>query len=118
MWLFTRYGFYSIACARKPDGSLDPELLMVRARRKEHLANLQKRFAALAGAEIVRLPHRDYRYRLVVPKHAWVTVIAELAREQEWSNFKKEAERFLGAAGRDYTDALHQVWGVMYLQGK
>jgi len=32
MWLFTRYGFYSIACARKPDNSLDPDLLMIRAR--------------------------------------------------------------------------------------
>jgi hypothetical protein len=25
MWLFTRYGFYSIACANKPGGSVDTE---------------------------------------------------------------------------------------------
>jgi hypothetical protein len=87
---------------------------MVRARCKEHLSNLQKRFAVLTSAKIVRLPNRDYRYRLIVPKDVWVALVAELAGEQEWSNFKNEAARFLGAAGSDYTDALHEVWGLMY----
>jgi hypothetical protein len=49
MWLFIRYGFYSIACASHPDGSLDPQTVMVRARRTAHLSNLQKRFPALAS---------------------------------------------------------------------
>ena len=44
MWLFTRYGFFSIACARKPDGSLDPDTVMVRARRIAHLKSLRKQF--------------------------------------------------------------------------
>jgi hypothetical protein len=114
MWLFTRYGFFSLACARKPDGSPDPESLMVRGRRREHLANLQKRFPALAGTEIVLLPNRDYRYRLIVAKNVWVNVVAELAQEQDWSNFKNEAARFLGPVEKDYTDALHEIWGVMY----
>ena len=29
MWVFTIYGFYSIACASKPDGTLDPDTVMV-----------------------------------------------------------------------------------------
>jgi hypothetical protein len=53
MWLFTRYGFYSIACARKPDNSIDPNLVMIRARILGHLKNLQKRFHVLAEVEVV-----------------------------------------------------------------
>ena len=114
MWLFTRYGFYSIACARKSDDSIDPAMVMIRARRRAHLKNLQQRFQALAGAKIVTLPDRDYRYRLIVPKAVWVGIVTELAPEQEWSNFKNEAARFQGAAGSDYVHALHEVWRVMY----
>jgi hypothetical protein len=62
----------------------------------------------------VSLPNRDYRYRLIVPKASLVTVVAALAEEQEWSNFKDEAAQFQGAAGSDYVRALHRVWGVMF----
>ncbi len=55
MWVFTRYGFYSIACASKPDGSLDEQTVMVRARCIAHLQILQKRFPALAVGEILDL---------------------------------------------------------------
>jgi len=114
MWLFTRYGFYSIACAREPNGSIDRQSLTVRARRETHLRDLQKRFPSLAGAEIVILTNRDYRYRLIVSKAVWVATLAELAQEQEWSNFKDEVAAFQGSAGSDYVRALHQVWSVMY----
>jgi len=114
MWVFTRYGFYSIACADKPDGSLHDQPLMVRARCKSHLRNLQKRFPALAVGDIVELPQHDYRYRLIIPKASWITILGELAQEQTWSNFKNEAARFQGKSGRGYVDALHEVWAVMH----
>lgn len=114
MWIFTRYGFFSIACARRRDGSLDSQTVMVRSRRKAHLQKLQSRFQEIATAEIVALPERDYRYRLILPKPVWATIIAALADEQEWSNFKNEAARFQGAPGADYVHALHEVWGVMH----
>jgi len=41
---------------------------MVRARCRAHLESLQERFPPLAVSEIMALPHRDYRYRLVIPK--------------------------------------------------
>jgi hypothetical protein len=79
MWIFTRYGFFSIACASKPDGSPDAQTVMVRARRSEHLGRLQGRFPALADASILTMPDRDYRYRIVVAKDTWAKVISELA---------------------------------------
>jgi hypothetical protein len=114
MWVFTRYGFYSIACASKPDGSLDDQSVMVRVRCKAHLGSLQKRFFALAVGKILKSPHHDYRYRLVIPKASWIAIIGELAQEQEWSNFKNEAAKYQGKSGRGYVDALHDVWGVMH----
>jgi hypothetical protein len=114
MWVFTRYGFYSIACSQKPDGSLDDMSVMVRARCIAHLRSLQKRFPALAVGKILELPNRDYRYRLIIPKASWAAIIGELAQEQEWSNFKNEAAKYQGRSGRRYVEALHDVWGVMH----
>jgi hypothetical protein len=87
---------------------------MVRARCEDHLRNLQKRFAVLAGVEIATMPHRDYRYRLIVPKSVWVKLVSELAEEQEWSNFKNQVSKHQGKAGAPYARALHEVWGIMY----
>ena len=47
MWIFTRYGFFSIACANKPDGTINHDTVMVRARLYEHLVSLKERFPAL-----------------------------------------------------------------------
>jgi hypothetical protein len=114
MWIFTRYGFYSIASASKPDASLDSQSVMVRARCIDHLRSLQKRFPALAVGNILELPNRDYRYRLIIPKASWTAIVGELAQEQEWSNFKNEAAKYQGTSGRGYVQALHDVWDVMY----
>jgi hypothetical protein len=56
MWLFTRYGFFPLACAQRADNSIDPDNFMVRARRKTHLRNLQARFEELATTEVITLP--------------------------------------------------------------
>jgi hypothetical protein len=114
MWVFSIYGFYSIACASKPDGSLDPDTVMVRARCKDHLQNLQKRCPQLAGSKILSPPNRDYGYRLIVPKSIWVEALQEMAEEQKWDNFKNEVAQRMGRDGAEYTDALHEVWRIMY----
>ena len=119
MWIFTRYGFFSIACANKPgSGDIDPNVVMVRTRLKEHLLNLQERFK---DANIAKLPiesssHTDYRYRLVMPKAEWVLALSEMATEQTWRNFKNEAGLFarIHNLSRRYVDALHDIWDVMY----
>ncbi len=114
MWIFSRLGFYSIACARNKDGSLDTSTVMVRARRKAHLQNLQKRFLEIAATEIRATPKNDYGYRLIIPKAQWAQMLADMAMEQEWSNFKKEAACYQGQTGADYVGALHKIWAIMY----
>jgi hypothetical protein len=114
MWIFSIYGFYSIACASKPDGSLDRDTVMIRARSKEHLQSLQKRFPALGSLKIVSPPNRDYGYRLIVLKSIWIAALQEMAEEQQWSNFKSEVAKRQGQDGAAYTSALHKVWEIMY----
>ena len=114
MWIFTRYGFYSVACASKPDDSLDKETVMVRGRSKDHLHNLRNRFPAIAAAEIVTMADRDYRCRIILAKSVWAPILAQLAEEQEWSNFKSEVAAYQSAEGNSYVGALHDVWGIMH----
>jgi hypothetical protein len=115
MWCALRYGWYSIACAQDSDGKLDPDTVMIRARRKAHLQNLQKRFPEIASVEVLVTPRNDYRFRLILPKSQWSSsILAEMAMEQDYSNFKGETARWQGSAGTDYVRALHQVWEVMY----
>jgi hypothetical protein len=113
VWIACRYGFYSVASALRLDGSVDPDVVMVRARRVGHPQELQYRFAELRQSDIIELPGRDYRYRLVMPKALWVAVLSALAAEQEWTNFKDEVARFKGQWERNYIDCLHDVWAIM-----
>jgi hypothetical protein len=124
MWIFSRQGFFSIACADKPGRGrkIDPETVMVRARVKQHLKNLQNRFRksktlrSIARTPIEKTLLTDYRYRLILPKAVWVQALGELAMEQTWSNFKDEAQKFerKNKQSPDYVDALHDIWSVMH----
>jgi hypothetical protein len=117
MWIFTRYGFVSVACASRQDGTIDEDTVMVRARSRQHLVNLKKRFpdTSLGKAEILASAATDYEYRVVVPKAVWADILSELAMEQTWSNFKNEADRFTTRKkmARGYVDTLHEIWSIM-----
>ena len=116
MWIFTRYGFVSVACAKKQDGSIDEDTVMVRARARKHLVNLQERFSdtAFGKAEILTGAGTDYKFRVIVPKAEWASIVSQLAMEQTWSNFKSEAARFshMKTSGL-YIHALHEIWAIM-----
>lgn len=111
MWIFSRYGFYSVVAA-------GPGKLGVRARDKKHLENLIERFAKyLAGASIIETKEADYRYRIMVNRKQWAAIARSLAHDVDYRNFKSEVRTKLGAC--DYESALHRVWEIMYqLQAK
>jgi hypothetical protein len=115
MWIFTRYGFYSVVCARGKDGAgLDTNTLMVRARVRHHLERLQSRFGSLESYSIHASANTDYRYRIIVPKTYWKEVATQMAEEISYGNFKDEATKTLGFARSDYIEALHYVWSRLY----
>jgi hypothetical protein len=114
MWIFTRYGFYSVACVDFPGTRrINPDVVMVRARVRKHLVNLQQRFPSLALIKIFTLPGRDYAFRFVVAKAVWAEAVKELVEEQTWSNFKNEAQDRAYLTSPRYVSLLHEVWRVM-----
>jgi hypothetical protein len=118
MWLFTKYGFFSIVCARQGDGGygrpVDTNRMMVRARAAEHLENLKANFPEeLGSCEIVETHDTDYACRLFVEKSVWVRIAAELAEETDYDNFKSAVGAHLGSRGAEYVHRLHDVWSAM-----
>lgn len=119
MWIFTKYGFFSAVCAREGSGKygqpVDPDRIMIRARLRPHLECLLKRFPdVLGGSEIQTFPGTDYAFRVFVAKPIWSKVLAALAEETNYDNFKAEVSRHLGKDGIAYEKSLHAVWEVMY----
>jgi hypothetical protein len=118
MWIFTKYGFYSVVCARKGKGRhgqpVDPDRMMIRARDEDHLEALQERFPDQIGScQIQKTAGTDYACRLFAPKSVWADILAQLANEMDYDNFKAEVARFQEAQGRAYAHSLHEVWTVM-----
>lgn len=118
MWIFTKYGFFSAVCARqssKPGAKVDPNLMMIRGRDRNHLVSLQNRFPGLiSNLKIIENVGTDYLCRIFVPKVAWTEIAAELAQEIEYGNFKSEVAEYQGVKGAEYEHSLHEVWSVMY----
>jgi hypothetical protein len=119
MWIFSKHGFFSAVCAREGSGGhgnpVDPTRIMVRARVQSHLEALQSRFPELLGAsEIKQFPGTDYAFRVFISKALWQSVLAALAEEIDYDNFKSEVARHRGALGSAYEPSLHEVWSVMY----
>ena len=119
MWIFTKHGFFSAVCARQGNGKhgqpVDLERIMVRARLRSHLEALKKRFPDLLGEyEVQEFAGTDYAHRLFVQKSTWTQVLAGLADETDYDNFKSEVAQHQGSVGADYEHSLHDVWSVMY----
>lgn len=60
-----------------------------------------------------RLITSDYAYRMFIQKSEWLRVLAGLAEETDYDNFKSKVARYQGKAGADYEHSLHDVWAVM-----
>lgn len=119
MWIFTKHGFFSAVCARQGNGQygepVDRDRIMVRARLRSHLEALQEQFSEWLGdCEILESTDADYAYRLFVAKSVWAQVLAGLAEETDYDNFKSAVARYQGEAGAGYERSLHDVWSVMY----
>lgn len=105
MWIFTKYGFYSVTKSPVEKGKMQ-----IRARTREDLENIQIFFQdkLRTGAPvIIETNSADYRWRVVVSRSDWVKLAAELARDVEYENFKNTI------ADRRRHDLYLRVWGVM-----
>ncbi|MBZ0137022.1 MAG: hypothetical protein K8I27_11685 [Planctomycetes bacterium] len=113
MWLFTRYGFFSVTQPTKDNPTVKAsELVQIRARMRMHLQALQARFPVGLAGEILESEETDYRYRLIVERHRFERVAAALVGELDYSNFKGACSRQSAWLGSGYSHALHEVWSI------
>lgn len=113
MWLFTRYGLFSVTQPTRDNADAKAsELVQVRARMRMHLQALQARFPVGLAGEILESDDTDYRYRLIVPRDRFERVAAALVSELDYSNFKGACGRHGAWLGPSYSHALHQVWSI------
>jgi len=116
MWLFTRYGFYSVVQARSIESGVvtnkpDPDNLMVRARVRQHLVNLQMATPVLNASQILESSDNDYRYRIVIPKKTLLEIAQGLTEDIDYTNFKGICEQE-GLVDESYCEALHHIWAI------
>lgn len=116
MWILTTIGAFSIVLAETQPGSgqPDPDRLMIRARRREHLELLQREHAALAPLPIIE-SHAglDYRWRIVAPKALVRTVVEEAVARIDYRNFKSAAQRRHAETNAEYVASLHAIWNEL-----
>lgn len=111
MWLFTTIGFYSIVRS-----SLEPDHFQIRARKREHLVNLQEHMEYQFGrgclGNIIACPDADYRWRLIVNQPRLETTLGELLAMVDYTNFKSAVHKQLPADAA-YHATLIPVWREM-----
>lgn len=116
MWLFTKYGFFSVVSAKDDSGQSAEcaNSMMIRTRLKSHLKLLYKRFPdKLATVKAFETPLSDYRFRIIVSKPIWAEIMVELSEEIDYDNFKESVASFQYEQSQDYVNSLTDVWLVM-----
>jgi hypothetical protein len=83
-------------------------------RRQARAARRSRPHHGPGECEIQEFAGTDYAFRLFIQKSAWVRVLAGLAEETDYDNFKSEVARHQGEAGVAYEHSLHEVWSVMH----
>ena len=104
VWLLTSAGAFSIVLADTAPGSgtPDPDQLMIRARKREHLQLLQCDHPNITPFPIIESPPGlDYRFRIVAPKTVVAQVLADMASRVDYSNFKNAAHARAEHTGQD-----------------
>lgn len=97
MWIFTSEGFISAVAHRD-----DARLLLIRARKREHLV-------ALFGDQgIEETPGADYRYRKTVTRPHLEALLIDQVRNMAYDNFKNSIQ------DDEYHAHCSRVWSVMY----
>jgi hypothetical protein len=116
MWIIhPSLGAFSVVLASDLSTHLpDPDKVMVRARRTEHLQLLQERCTQLADAEILETAATDYRWRIVVEKADFASALGEIAGEIDYTNVKSCASQNKASVGSGFVAAMSRIWSALY----
>ena len=105
MWLMTTIGMFS-AVAKGGRG-----MITIRARAKSDLENLKHKYAHITMSEIKETPYNDYPCRISLTKSDFVVLMAALAEDVDYSNFKGEVMK---TQGYERETVYAQSWSVLH----
>ena len=88
-----------------------PGIMLVRARRREHLAAFLGCRGPWTGSEISQMPSADYEYRIELSSETFSLLLAAQAMAINYPNFKGRCDAL---PDKDYSHALHKVWAVIH----
>lgn len=111
MWIFSKYGFYSIV--RTIEKRNPNEDYQIRARDITHLSSLLKESSL--EKKIHCTLDADYRYRIIVSEDEYIHIMKILEKSIDYTNFKDAASKKLS---EKWTKVLHDVWGLIYYNQK
>lgn len=105
MWLFTRFGFFSVVCK---DASSD--LLTVRSRTRGDLDRLRHHYLPALSPSLEQ-QGTDYPWRGTVGREALGLAMAAIARDIDYANFKDEVA---ASIGKDRAKRYSKIWAALY----
>ena len=115
MWIFTKQGYFSIACGRDYDDMLDPKTKMLRCRCSQQLEALKADYPDILHGKKVQFTYEtDYSYRIILRQEELNLLLFEIADNIDYSNFKQEA-LCTNPGDFQFIKLLHQVWEWWYL---
>ncbi len=123
MWIFTRWGFYSVACARQGDGGheneIDPHNLIVAATLRSQLEAIQLHLPDLIGnCAIKEHADADFKYQMFVEKNIWSQVMLSLSQELNYDNFRDEMVKEHSMDDTQYLKQLTSVGNILLKPNK
>ena len=102
MWLFTTDGFFSAVSDRNDEGTI-----IVRSRVRDDAARLVN---AVGVGRVTETRDSDYRFRVELPRAAWVAYVAAAAEAIDYPHFKAAVAVRQGASR---AHAYADVWAVL-----
>lgn len=104
MWIFSKFGFYSVV-----QDFDSKELLHIRARVSGDLERLLS--AGGVAAAVTETADADYRYRAAVSRDDFQQLLAKLGDGVDYPNFKSEVAKHSDQAEKLH--GYHEVWRIM-----
>jgi hypothetical protein len=109
MWIACTDGFFSTVIDK-----LEPGRMLIRARCEKDIKNLHRRYSTKCPS--MRNPTsdetRDYRYRLSISKRDWVKLVAELASNVDYPNFKTAVHDRPDQENK--SQPYLEIWSIMH----
>ena len=117
MWIYSRYGFYSVA----RDAFVDPNKLAIRARDKGHLEALMPKLREMILREmdvrmtvpaIIETHDSDYQFRILLDVTTCRRLINWLVQDIDYDNFKQAA--LMTRPRGKWVTMLHDIWSTTW----